>query len=111
MAKMMIEKDVGAVIVADDKKPIGIVTEKDILNRVINAQKDPVKTLVKAVMSAPLVTIDIKQTANLALELMKRHKIRRLVVVRNENLAGLLTERRTLRSRGLLCRWNLADIA
>jgi len=108
IAKMMIEKDVGAVVVADDEKPIGIITEKDVLNRVINAKKDPAKTLVKDVMSTPLITIDIEQTANLALEIMRNHKIRRLAVVRGENLAGLLTERRTLRSRGLLCRSNLA---
>jgi len=110
-AKMMVEKDVGAVIVADDKKPIGIITEKDILNRVINTQKDSAKTLAKDVMSTPLVTIDIKQTANQALEIMQHHNIRRLVVVRGETLAGLLTERRTLRSRGLLGRWNLTKLA
>lgn len=108
IAKIMVEKNVGAVIVADDKKPIGIITEKDILNRVMNAKKDFAKTVARDVMSTPLVTIDIKQTANLALEMMQRNNIRRLVVVKGETLAGLLTERRTLRSRGLLCRWNLA---
>jgi len=60
-------------------------------------------------MSTPLVTVDVKQTANQALEIMQHHNIRRLVVVRGETLAGLLTERRTLRSRGLLGQWNLAS--
>jgi len=110
-AKIMVEKNVGAVIVADDKKPIGIITEKDILNRVINAKKDSAKTLAKDVMSTPLVTIDIKQTANQALEIMQHHNIRRLVVVRGETLAGLLTERRTLRSRGLLGGLNSTKLA
>ena len=111
VAKIMVENNVGAVIVADGKKPIGIITEKDILNRVVNAQKDLAQTLAKDVMSTPLVTIDIKQTANLALEIMQHHNIRRLVVVRGETLAGLLTERRTLKSRGLLGRWNLTKLA
>ncbi|MEM4733292.1 MAG: CBS domain-containing protein, partial [Candidatus Bathyarchaeia archaeon] len=109
IARMMTKKDVGAVIVVDNEKPVGILTEKDIISRVITMRKDPDKTLVKDVMSAPLITIDIKQTANMALELMKRHKIRRLAVVRGEKLVGLLTERRALRSHGLLCRWNLGN--
>jgi HTH-type transcriptional regulator, sugar sensing transcriptional regulator len=102
VAKVMVENNVGAVVVLARRKPIGIITEKDVLNRVINAKKDLAKTLAKDVMSTPLVTVGIEQTANQALELMQHHNIRRLAVVRGENLAGLLTERRTLRSRSLL---------
>jgi len=97
-AKVMASADVGAVVVAENKSAVGIITEKDILTRVINAQKDPAKTLVKEVMSTPVITIDHKQIVSEALKLMQKHKIRRLVVVKGERIAGLVTERRALKS-------------
>jgi sugar-specific transcriptional regulator TrmB/CBS domain-containing protein len=97
-AKIMANDDVGAVVVVENKMPVGIITEKDIVNRVINVQKDPAKTLVKDVMTAPVVTVDHKQTTKEALELMRTHKIRRLVVVKGKKIAGLVTERRALKS-------------
>jgi len=98
VAKIMSNKDVGAVVVVENKMPVGLITEKDIMNRVINAQKDPAVTLVKEVMSKPVVTIDYKQTSKQALELMHTHKIRRLVVVKGRKITGLVTERRALKS-------------
>ena len=106
VAKVMTNHDVGAVVIVEDKTPIGIITEKDIVQRVINARRDPAKTLVKDVMSSPLITIDHKQTSKQALEVMHKHKIRRLVVIKGEKLAGLITERRALRSCSLLTQWN-----
>jgi HTH-type transcriptional regulator, sugar sensing transcriptional regulator len=98
IAETMTKKNVGAVIVLEGKTPIGIITEKDVLNRVINAQKDPAKTLAKEIMSTPLITIGHQQTSNQALEIMHKNNIRRLVVVSGEKLVGLLTERRALGS-------------
>ena len=100
-AKIMANENAGAVVVVENKMPVGIITEKDIVSRVINAQKDPAKTLVKDVMTAPVVTVDHKQTTKEALELMHTHKIRRLVVVKGKKIAGLVTERRALRSCGM----------
>ena len=105
-AEIMAKKDVGAVIVTENKKPVGIITEKDIINRVIKTEKDPTKTLVKDVMSTPVITIDHKQTSKQALEVMRKHKIRRLAVIKGERLAGLITERRALRSCSLLTQLN-----
>ena len=98
IVETMTKKDVGAVIVLEGTKPLGIITEKDILNRVINTQKDPAKTLAKEIMSTPLITIDHQQTSNQALEIMHKNNIRRLAVVSGGKLAGLLTERRALGS-------------
>jgi CBS domain-containing protein/sugar-specific transcriptional regulator TrmB len=98
IVETMTKKDAGAVIVLEGTKPLGIITEKDILNRVINTQKDPAKTLAKEIMSTPLITIDHQQTSSQALEIMHKNNIRRLAVVSAEKLVGLLTERRTLGS-------------
>lgn len=63
----------------------GIVTERDILYRVIGGNKGPYKTILKEVMSSPVVTIEKGSSVNEAMSLMKNKKIRRLLVIRREN--------------------------
>jgi CBS domain-containing protein len=92
----MIEEDIGAVIVIEKGNPVGIITEKDILDRVVVPGKDVYKTLAKDVMSKPVIYIEASSPLKDALELMKKQKIRRLVVVENGALVGLVTERRLL---------------
>ena len=96
LAYMMIKEDIGAVIVIEKDRPIGIITEKDILHRVVTPGKDAYKTLAKDVMSEPVITIEASSMLKDALELMKKKKIRRLVVVEDGSLVGLVTERRLL---------------
>lgn len=93
---LMIRENVGAVVVIEDDRPIGIVTERDILERVIKRGKDFDRTLVKDTMSSPLVTVDADQPIRDALNAMREHDIRRLVVVKNGSLLGVTTERRLL---------------
>jgi CBS domain-containing protein/sugar-specific transcriptional regulator TrmB len=106
IAKTMTKKNVGSVIVTEGKKLLGIITEKDILDRVINAQKDPAKTFAKDIMSTPLVTINHHQTSKEALEVMRKNNIRRLAVVRGTKLVGVVTERRVLGSPSALTQTN-----
>ena len=63
----------------------GIVTERDILYRVIGGNKGPYKTVLKEVMSSPVVTIEKGSSVNEALSLMRDKKIRRLLVIQREN--------------------------
>ncbi|MGH9977610.1 MAG: CBS domain-containing protein [Nitrososphaeraceae archaeon] len=63
----------------------GIVTERDILYRVIGGNKGPYKTILKEVMSSPVVTIEKGSSINEAMSLMRNKKIRRLLVIRREN--------------------------
>ena len=93
---LMIGGDIGAVIVADDDKPLGIITEKDLLERVIGPQRDFDSVSVYDVMSRPIITIDAGSSIREALELMHKHRIRRLVVTDDNTLLGLTTERRLL---------------
>ena len=92
----MIKEDIGAVIVIDNGIPVGIITEKDILERVLTPGKDVYKTSAKDVMSRPVISIEANSPLKEALELMKRYKIRRLIVKENESIVGLVTERRLL---------------
>ena len=96
IAKVMVEQNVGAVIVTRDYEPLGIVTERDILERVVLANKNLDEVVAQEIMTAPLLTIDSSRTVEEALEIMRKNQLRRLVVVKGEKLVGLVTERRLL---------------
>jgi len=93
---LMAKENVGSIVVVENNQPVGIITEKDMLYRVLKAGKNLELTLVKDVMSKRLVTIDAERTIADALETMHRHNIRRLIVTREGVLVGLTTERRLL---------------
>jgi|SRR5919112_5680768 CBS domain-containing protein len=75
---------VRSVSSAENPLIIGIVTERDILYRVIGGNEGPYKTLLRDVMSSPVVTIDEGASVKEAISLMRSLKIRRLLVVRRE---------------------------
>lgn len=92
----MISNNIGAVIVMSGGDPVGIVTERDILERVVRAGKDPNKTRAEEIMSSPLISIEADKTVKDALILMRDKKVRRLGVTRRGRLIGIVTERRLL---------------
>ena len=98
LSYIMIRENIGAVIVIEKGKPIGIITEKDILERVLTQDKDIYKTHAKDIMSTPLISIEANQPIRDALKLMNDKKIRRLAVMEEGSLIGLITERRLLES-------------
>jgi len=94
----MVAHKIGAVIISSGGKPVGIITERDILERVVNARKDPDKTKASEIMSKPIITIEHNEPMRNALKLMRDKNIRRLAVTRGGNLIGIVTERRILDS-------------
>jgi signal-transduction protein with cAMP-binding, CBS, and nucleotidyltransferase domain len=67
----------------------GIVTEKDILYKVIGGNKGPYKTMLGDVMSSPVITIDAGVSVTEAMSLMRSLKIRRLLVLKKEKIKGV----------------------
>jgi CBS domain-containing protein len=100
VAEIMVKQNVGAVVVARDCEPLGIVTERDIIERVVFANRDLHEVVAQEIMTSPLLTIDSNRTIEKALEIMHKNHLRRLVVVKGEKLVGLVTERRLLLARG-----------
>ena len=98
VAEKMQAENIGAVIVMRRGSPAGIITERDIIKKVIIDQKNPAKTTAEQIMSTPLVWIESDETVADALELMRENHVRRLAVIRNGRLVGLVTERRLTRS-------------
>ena len=95
-AKVMRDKDVLSVLVVTGEKsnePIGIVTERDILYRLVAENKDPFKVTLKNVMSSPLITIAEEESVKDAILLMRSKHIRRLVVKKagGNDITGIIT--------------------
>ncbi|MEM0442711.1 MAG: CBS domain-containing protein [Candidatus Caldarchaeum sp.] len=95
-AKMMTDRKVSGLVVSLNGVPFGLVTERDIVSRVVAKNLDPSKTLVKDVMSAPLLTIDIEASLLEAVDLMNRKKVRRVVVTEGNRVVGIFTVRDVL---------------
>ncbi len=98
IASLMINGNIGAVIVVRDTEPLGIVTERDLVRNVIYAGRDAREIVAQEIMTAPLITISHDRTVEEALEIMQNNHVRRLVVLKGESMVGLLTERRLLRA-------------
>jgi CBS domain-containing protein len=88
-AELMTQKEVGDIIVLIDGIPRGIVTERDFVRRVV-AQKKPLDTKISDVMTKPLITIGPEATINVAARRMMNNKIRRLPVMKNHQLVGII---------------------
>jgi CBS domain-containing protein len=85
-AKVMRDKDTSCILVVskDSKEPIGIVTERDMLYRVLAENLGPYKVTLKKIMSTPLITIDHQSTVADAVSLMRSKHIRRLGITKNQ---------------------------
>lgn len=93
----MVAEDVGRIIIIDDDVPVGIFTEKDILRRVINADFDPRKTVIKSVMTSPIRAVREETHIIDAFSKMYRGKFRHLLVRgRRGKIIGIVSMRRIL---------------
>ena len=89
--KVMNDFEIGCLIVVEDGKAVGILTERDVLKRVVEKGKDPEKILVKDVMSKPLIVVNPEMGLEEAIETMFKNKIKKLPVVKDGKLVGLVT--------------------
>jgi CBS domain-containing protein len=89
--KLMNRHEIGSLVVVKDKKPIGIVTERDMLKRVLSTTRDPRALEVCEIMSSPLVVMEPGMNIGDAVKLMFEHKIKKLPVVKREHLVGLVS--------------------
>ena len=97
-AKVMSEQRIGSIVVNDSEgHPVGIVTERDLVFRVIAKDAVPREVKVKGVMSAPLRMVDPETTLEEAIRLMDEMNIRRLGVVYKDRLEGVITDKDILR--------------
>jgi len=92
-AKVMKKRNIGNVIVVEGDQPVGILTESDILKKVVAEGKNPEKTMVKDVMSTPIIVVDPYITLEEAMKTMGKCNVRRLPVIEDNKLIGIITQR------------------
>ncbi len=93
----MREKEIGSLVVMEAGRPAGIITERDIVTKVAAELRATNKTIVREVMSAPLVAVHPHQEVAEAAKIMAARKIRRLPVIKEGKLVGMLTENDIIR--------------
>jgi CBS domain-containing protein len=93
-AKKMVKKKVGSLLITDKKKLVGIISQKDILWALVKKSKKDLSEI-KAIDISPKKIIKIKPEINMkeAIERMKRLKVKKLPVVKDNNLIGIITVR------------------
>jgi len=91
-AKIMIDEKIGSIIVTEEGNPVGIITESDMLARVIVEYQDPKKILVKKVMTSPLVSIEKDSTILDAMRFLRDQDIHIVLVKDDGKLTGIVSE-------------------
>lgn len=92
-ARIMSERQIGAVPVLEGERLAGIFTERDVLSRVVSAGVDPVTTPVGSVMTTNLVTADLSESHDVCLRRMQQAHVRHLPVLDGGRLVGILSLR------------------
>jgi CBS domain-containing protein len=90
--RSMIDNKIGSILVTKQGKPLGIVTERDLIERIVEPSRDPSKTKIKEIMSAPLITISKETGILVAMRKMREYEISRLVVMEDDTLLGIISE-------------------
>ncbi len=87
---------IGSVVITSEGKPVGITVDYDIAAKVIMKDRNPDKVKVKEIMSSPLTTVDAEASVEEACGLLARRGIRRLPVIENGELVGIVSIRNIL---------------
>ena len=91
-ARLMVEKGIGSLIANRDGLPFGIVTERDLMEKIAAEGVDPTKMTVSEVMTAPLTTVDAGSSIIDAARRMVEKRVKRLVVTDQEKIVGIVTQ-------------------
>jgi len=94
---VMVKNDIGSVVVTKDGKPVGILTERDILKKCCPGRLCGENLKVEEIMSAPLITIEADASLGEAAMRMADKRIRRLLVTEKGKIVGIITEKDVLR--------------
>ncbi len=98
-AEIMSSNQLGCLVIINRELPIGIVTERDIVRRVV-AKKLPLDTKISEIMSQSLITVDADASIKEAARLMSSNKIRRLPVLKQNKLVGIVVASDFVRNLG-----------
>ena len=92
-AQMMNRYDVGNLVVIRSKKAIGIVTEEDLVRKLVSKNLLPEKVKIEDIMTSPLITVSPNTSLTSAMRIMLKNNIRRLPIVEDRKLVGIITNK------------------
>jgi CBS domain-containing protein len=98
-AELMSTMGISCVLVVDSDNPVGLITERDIVSKIV-AKNRPLDTKVTEIMSKELITIDPDSSLKEAARLMSNNKIRRLPVLKENKLVGIVSASDFVRNVG-----------
>jgi CBS domain-containing protein len=90
-ARLMNQKGIGGVVVVEDDEVVGVFTERDVLRRVVAERRDPAKTPIRDVMTAPVITCRPEAGLEECRALITDKRVRHLPVVDADGLCGIVT--------------------
>jgi CBS domain-containing protein len=89
-ANRMKDKNISSLVVVDEiGRPLGLITERDLVRKVCIQDVSTSKLIIKEIMSSPLITIDSNSSASEAVDMMLRNNVRHLLVVDSKSSEGL----------------------
>jgi CBS domain-containing protein len=89
--RIMNSNEIGCLVVTENEKPVGIITERDLLKRVLEQGKPPKNIKVSEIMSRPLIYGNAEMELEDAARLMFRKKVKKLPIISDGQLVGLIT--------------------
>lgn len=91
VAKMMLDHDVGEIPIVDDARPVGVVTDRDIVVRLVANGQDPAQVRAEDCMTSPAVTLTVDSDLRECADVMVRERIRRVPIVGDDGrLCGIV---------------------
>ena len=93
VSESMTKMGIGSIIIVEKERAIGIITETDIVRRLVAERRDPQATVAREIMTSPLIHVTPTTTLTEAMRVMFRSGTRRLAVLKNNSLAGVITSR------------------
>jgi CBS domain-containing protein len=91
-ARLMVEKHIGSLVANREGLPFGIVTQRDMIEKIVAQSADPSKVTVGDIMTAPLTTVDASATIFDAARKMVEKQIKRLVVTDHDKIIGIVSQ-------------------
>ena len=82
---------IGSVIVTNNGRPVGIITERNILQRIVEPRLDPTVVRAKDIMSSPLITVDAHAAVEEAAQIMARKQVKKLPIVEGGRVVGVIS--------------------
>jgi sugar-specific transcriptional regulator TrmB/CBS domain-containing protein len=88
----MLQSNVNSALIAENRKPIGVINDRELLREIIDAHRDPMRTLAKDTNFTPLIILENDESMITAMKLMGERGFKRAAMVKNGQLIGMLTE-------------------